>query len=161
AFAKHVRRPYITIKNAVPNINALKRAALRDKALNALQTLAGGAQYVDEVSVRHVAIAIGVRPDVVKHLIRPELASARASLQVRRKGSTFRPAVGMPSVDASLMQEPFFFEGGVADLSADAWNFLQYPKVRRVISKISIRADLADKAWAVLRQTLRIGREIS
>jgi hypothetical protein len=59
------------------------------------------------------------------------------------------------------MQEPFFFEGGVVDLATNAWDFLQYPKVHRVVSRTSIRADLADVAWVVLRQTLRMGREIS
>ena len=63
--------------------------------------------------------------------------------------------------DSSLMQEPFFFEGGVVDLAADAWDFLRYPKVHRVVSKADLRPDLADVAWVVLRQTLRTGREIS
>jgi integrase len=162
AFARHVGRAYDTVQNAVSNINVLKRAALRDKALDALQSLASGAQYVDEVSARHVAIAIGIRPDLVKYLIRPELDSTRASLQVRRKGSTFLPAATIPTVDAPLMQEPFFFEGGVVDLATDTWDFLQYPKVRRVVSKTSMRPDLADIAWVVLRQTLRTARrEIS
>ena len=35
------------------------------------------------------------------------------------------------------------------------------PKVQRVVSKASIREDLADVAWRVLHQTLRSGREIS
>ena len=47
------------------------------------------------------------------------------------------------------------------DLAADAWDFLRYPKVHRVVSKASLRPDLANVAWVVLRQTLRIGREIS
>ena len=59
------------------------------------------------------------------------------------------------------MEEPLFFGGGVVDLATDAWDFLQYPKVRRVVSKTSIRPDLADIAWVVLRQTLRMGRELS
>ena len=144
------------MQNAVSNINVLKRAALRDKALDALQSLASGAQYVDELSARHVAIAIGVRPDVVKYLIRPELDSTRASLELRRKGSTFLPAAAIPIVDAGL-----FFEGGVVDLATDTWDFLQYPKVHRLLRKASLRPDLADVAWMVLRQTLRLGREVS
>src|SRR5438477_8195238 len=59
------------------------------------------------------------------------------------------------------MQEPFFFEGGVVDLATDAWDFLCYPKVHRVVRKANLRPDLADVAWVVLRQTLRLGREIS
>ena len=35
AFARHIGRAYTTVKNAVPNINVLKRAALRAKALGA------------------------------------------------------------------------------------------------------------------------------
>ena len=44
AFARHVGRSYTTVKNGVLNINALKRAALRDKALDTLQALASGAR---------------------------------------------------------------------------------------------------------------------
>jgi len=82
-------------------------------------------------------------------------------LQVRRKRTTFHHAAAPLTVDTSLMQEPFFFEGGVVDLAANTWDFLRYPKVHRVVSKASIRPDLADMAWLVLRQTLRMGREIS
>jgi hypothetical protein len=45
---------YATIKNCVPDINALKRAALRGKALNALEDLVAGAKFIDQVSARHV-----------------------------------------------------------------------------------------------------------
>ena len=69
AFARHVGRAYTTDKNAVPDINVLKRAALRDKALTAMRDLASGAQFIDQVSARHVSIAIGIRPDLVKSLI--------------------------------------------------------------------------------------------
>ena len=61
AFARHVGRAYATVKNGVTNINALKRAALRDKALGALRDLASGAQFIDQVSARHVSIVIGIR----------------------------------------------------------------------------------------------------
>jgi hypothetical protein len=47
------------------------------------------------------------------------------------------------------------------DLATDAWDFLRYPKVHRVVRKANLRPDLADVAWVVLRQTLRLGREIS
>jgi len=161
AFARHVGRAYATVKNGVTNINALKRAALRAKALGALRDLASGAQFIDQVSARHVSIVIGIRPDLVKSLISAELDCTRASLRVRRKGGNFRLADGIPTVDASLMQEPFFFEGGVVDLATDAWDFLRYPKVHRVVRKANLRPDLADVAWVVLRQTLRLGREIS
>jgi len=152
------------VKNAVPNIDVLKRAALRDKALTAMRDLASGAQFIDQVSARHVSIVIGIRPDLVKSLISAELDCTRASLRVRRKGrkgGNFRPADGIPTVDASLMSEPFFFEGGVVDLATDTWDFLRYPKVHRVVRKANLRPDLADVAWVVLRQTLRMGREIS
>ena len=69
AFARHVGRAYATVKNGVTNINALKRAALRDKALGALRDLASGAQFIDQVSARHVSIVIGIRADLVKSLI--------------------------------------------------------------------------------------------
>ncbi len=164
AFARHLGRAYTTVKNAVPDINVLKRAALRDKALTAMRDLASGAQFIDQVSARHVSIVIGIRPDLVKSLISAELDCTRASLRVRRKGrkgGNFRLADGLPTVDASLMREPFFFEGGVVDLATDTWDFLRYPKVHRVVSKASLRPDLADVAWVVLRQTLRTGREIS
>jgi integrase len=59
------------------------------------------------------------------------------------------------------MQEPFFFEGGVVDLAADAWDFMRCAKVQRVVNKAGLRPDLANIAWEVLRQTLRTGREIS
>ena len=82
------------MKNAVPNINALKRAALRDKALDVLRDLASAAQFIDQVNARHVSIVIGIRPALVKSLISAELDCARASLQVRRKEppSGWRPA---------------------------------------------------------------------
>ncbi len=48
--------------------------------------------------------------------------SKAASLRARRKRGNFRPADGIPTVGASLMQEPFFFEGGVVDLATDAWD---------------------------------------
>jgi len=149
------------VNNAVSNINVLKRAALRDKALTAMRDLASGAQFIDQVSARHVSIVIGIRPDLVKSLIRAEPDCTRAGLRVRRKGGNFRLADGIPTVDASLMSEPFFFEGGVVDLATDAWDFLRYPKVHRVVRKANLRPDLADVAWVVLRQTLRTGREIS
>jgi hypothetical protein len=161
AFARDVGRAYTTVKNAVPNIDVLKRAALRDKALGALRGLASGAQFVDQVSARHVSNAIGIRPDLVKSLICAELDYTRASLQVRRKGGNFRLAAGIPPVEPALMREPFFFEGGVVDLAIDTWDFLRYLKVHRVVSKANIRPDLAHVAWLVLRQTLRAGREIS
>ncbi len=122
AFARHLGRAYTTVKNAVPDINVLKRAALRDKALTAMRDLASGAQFIDQVSARHVSIVIGIRPDLVKSLISAELDCTRASLRVRRKGrkgGNFRLADGLPTVDASLMREPFFFEGGVEDLATD------------------------------------------
>ena len=68
---------YTTVKNAVPNVDALKRAALRDKALGALRDLASGAEFTDQVSARHVSIAIGIRPDLVKSLISAELECTR------------------------------------------------------------------------------------
>jgi hypothetical protein len=45
---------YATIKNCVPDMNALKRAALGGKALNALEDLVAGAKFIDQVSARHV-----------------------------------------------------------------------------------------------------------
>lgn len=57
AFAGHVGLSYATVKCCVPNISALKRAALREKAVRALDDLAGGAQFIDQVSARHVSIA--------------------------------------------------------------------------------------------------------
>jgi hypothetical protein len=164
AFARHVGRAYATVKNGVTNINALKRAALRDKALGALCHLASGAQFIDQVSARHVSIVIGIRPDLVKSLRSAELDCTRASLRVRRKGrkgGNCRLADGIPTVEPALMQEPFFFDGGVVDLATDTWDFLRYPKVHRVVSKADLRPDLADVAWMVLRQALRTGREIS
>jgi hypothetical protein len=134
---------------------------LRHKALDALRDLASAAQFTDQVSARHVAIVIGTRPDMVKRLIQAELDATRASLRVRRKGTDFRLAASIPNLEPALMQDPFFFEGGVVDLAAAAWDFLRYPKVRRVVSKANLRPDLADVAWVVLRQTLRTGREIS
>jgi hypothetical protein len=146
AFAQHIGPAYSTVKNAVPNINVLKRAALRAKALGALRDLASGAQFVDQVGARHVSNAIRIRPDLVKSLISAELDCTRAGLRVRRNGGNFRLAAGIPTVDASLMQEPFFFEGGVVDLASDAWDFLRYPKVHRIVRKANLRPDLADVA---------------
>lgn len=160
-FARHVGLSYHTIHCCVPNINALKRAALRQKALNALQDLACGAQFIDQVSARHVSIAIGIRPELVRRLIRPELSAARARLRRRRKASTFPIRARILSTDCSTIKEPFFFDGGVVDLGADNWDFMRYSKVQRVVDKASIRGDLADVAWEVLRHTLRSGREIS
>jgi hypothetical protein len=77
------------VKNAVPNINVLKRAALRDKALGALRDLASGAQFIDQVNSRHVNIVIGIRPDLVKSLISLELDCTRASLRVATQGKRF------------------------------------------------------------------------
>jgi hypothetical protein len=154
AFARHVGRSYDTVKNCVPDINALKRAALRDKALGALRDLASGAQFIDQVSARHMSIAIGIRPELVRRLIRTELSNARAELRARRKRSTFQLVARIPSVDASLMK-PFFFEGGIVDLAADAWDFMGYARVQRVVNNASVRADLRDVAWQVLRHTLR------
>ena len=71
----HVGRAYATVKNGVTNINALKRAALRDKALGALRDLASGAQFIDQVSARHVVS--------YRHPPRPE-----ASTTSRRRPST-------------------------------------------------------------------------
>jgi len=134
---------------------------LRNKALDALRDLASGAQFIDQVSARHMSIAIGIRPELVRRLIRTELSTARARLRRRRKRSAFQVATRISSVAPSTMQEPFFFEGGVVDLAADTWDFMHYPKVQRVVNKASIRRDLADVAWEVLRHTLRTGREIS
>jgi integrase len=161
AFARHVGLSYHTIKCCVPKINELKRAALRRKALDALRDLVGGAQFIDQVSARHVSTAIGIRPEQVRRLIRAELGAARATLRRRRKPSTFQVAAKTSSADAFAMDEPFFFDGGTVDLAADTWDFMACPKVQRVVSKASIRRDLADVAWVVLRQTLRAGREIS
>ena len=47
AFARHIGRAYATVRSAVSNINVLKRAALRDKALTAMRDLASGAQFID------------------------------------------------------------------------------------------------------------------
>ena len=44
-----------------------------------------GAQFIDQVSARHVSIVIGIRPDLVKSLISAELDSTRARLRVRRR----------------------------------------------------------------------------
>ena len=161
AFARDVGLSYATIKNCVPNINALKRAALRNKALDALSDLASAATFVDQVSARHVSIAIGIRVELVRRLIGTELGATRATLRRRRKSSPFHATARISRSDSSAMKEPFFFEGGVIDLAADTWDFMAYPKVQRLVSKAGIRSDLADVAWGVLRQTLRTGREIS
>jgi integrase len=161
AFARHVGLSYHSIHACVPNINALKRAALRNKALDALADLVSGARFIDQVSARHVSTAIGIRPDQVRRLIRTELSAARASLRRRRKTSTFQVALKSSNDDASVMIEPFFFDGRAVDLAADTWDFMACPMVQRVVSKASIRQYLADVAWVVLRQTLRAGRQIS
>jgi hypothetical protein len=161
AFARHVGLSYATIKNCVPNINTLKRAALRNKAMGALGDLASGAKFVDQVSARHVSVAIGIRPELVRRLIPTELGVTRATLRRRRKTSIFPVAARTSSAAPSMMKEPFFFDGGAVDLAADIWDFTAYPKVQRVVSKAAIRGDLADVAWVVLRGMLRTGREIS
>jgi integrase len=161
AFAWNVGLSYHTIKSCVPNINALKRTALRNKALDALGDLVSGATFIDQVSARHVSIAIGIRPEQVRRLIRAELSAARATLRRRRKTSTFQVVARTLSDDASVMIEPFFFDGGAVDLAADTWDFMACPMVQRAVSKASIRQDLADVAWVVLRQTLRAGRQTS
>jgi integrase len=135
AFALHVGLSYATVKCCVPNINGLKRAALRDKAVGALDDIASGAKFIDQVSARHVSIANGIRPELVRRLIRTELSAARAKLRRRRKRSTFQLTARISSVDCSEIQEPFFFEGGVVDLAADAWDFMGYPTVQRVVDK--------------------------
>ena len=81
AFARHVGLSYDTIRCCVPNINELKRIALRSKALDALGDLVGGARFIDQVSARHVSVAIGIRPEQVRRLIRAELSAARATLR--------------------------------------------------------------------------------
>jgi hypothetical protein len=111
AFARHAGLSYYTIKSCVPNINALKRAALRSKALDALGDLVSGAQFIDQVSARHVSTIIGIRPEQVRRVIRAELSAARAALRRRRKTSTFQVALKSSNDDASVMIDPFFFDG--------------------------------------------------
>jgi hypothetical protein len=139
----------------------LKRAALPGKALDALEDLVSGAQFIDQVSARLVSTAIGIRPEQVRRLIRAELSAARATLRRRRETSTFQVPQRASNGDASVMNEPFFFDSGAVDVAADTWDFMACPMVQRVVSKASIRQDLADVAWFLLRQTLRAGREIS
>jgi hypothetical protein len=118
AFARHVGLSYHTIKSCVPNINALKRTALRNKALDALGDLVSGARFIDQVSARHVSIAIGIRPEQVRRLIRVELTTARAKLRRRRKTSTFEVAPRTSSADASVMNDH-------SSLTVAPWIFLR------------------------------------
>src|SRR5215471_6076459 len=90
-----------------------------------------------------------------------ELGVTRGTLRRRRKGTAFQVAARTASTDPFLMKEPLFFDGGVIDLAAETWDFMDYPKLQRVVTKASIRADMADVAWGVLRRGTGTSRRSS